>query len=76
MRLKKWWLLWSLIAALCTMTDASFAQDTAAATSATASPHRPLTLPYPISSITVACSKMVDTFALAPYLIGRKASPF
>ena len=37
MRLKKWGLLWSLIAALCTMTDAGFAQDTAAATAATAS---------------------------------------
>lgn len=37
MRLKKWGLLWSLIAALCTMTDAGFAQDTAAAATATTS---------------------------------------
>src|SRR5215469_10443092 len=37
MRLKKWGLLWSLIAALCTMTDAGFAQDTAAATAAATS---------------------------------------
>ena len=37
MRLKKWGLLWSLIAALCTMTDAGFAQDSAPATSLTAS---------------------------------------
>src|SRR5690349_2020774 len=37
MRLKKWGLLWSLIAALCTMTDAGFAQETASATSAAAS---------------------------------------
>jgi len=37
MRLKKWGLLWSLILALCTMTDAGFAQDTVASSSATAS---------------------------------------
>jgi hypothetical protein len=37
MRLKKWGLLWSLIAALCTMTDAGFAQETTTATSATTS---------------------------------------
>jgi hypothetical protein len=41
MRLKNWGLLWSLIAALCTMTDAGLAQDTAAAAAATTSTATP-----------------------------------